>query len=113
MKVKAIIPFAEFATIYAALPRSENCATVRCAFSKTTCHVREAREACREWWKRTNDGAPGFSNYEATFQNAIDAENAIYWCFRTGDMEPAQKAYDLLTDELRARFSGQLRMSGS
>lgn len=70
--VKAIIPLDEFRRIYVLLPESAACQERWCAYSRTTCHVREAREALRGWWKRTNGTAPGFANYERVLQNAID-----------------------------------------
>jgi len=110
--VKAIIPFEVFAAIYAALPHSAKCAAVWCEFSRTTCHVREAREACREWWHEVNGSAPGFSNYEIVFQTAIATpgfENSLYWCFYTDQMRPVEETYAMLVAELRDSFAGQYR----
>jgi hypothetical protein len=105
--VKAIIPPDEFQRVYALLPESEKCADMWCAYSRTTCHVREAREAMRAWWKRTNGTAPGFANYERVTQNAIDVENRLYWCFWTHQMKPCEEFYELLCTELRHAFRGE------
>jgi hypothetical protein len=74
--------------------------------------VREAREGCREWWKRVNGDAPGFSNYEVVFQTAIARpgdEYELYWSFHTGQMKPVEGTYAMLVAELRSSFAGQHR----
>jgi hypothetical protein len=106
-KIKAVIPHNEFQRIYAALPESRSCREKGCAYSRTTCHVRECREYLREWWKRTNGTAPGFVHYERVLQNAIDIENALYWCFWTRQMEPCEKLYELLCASVRDAFMGK------
>lgn len=105
--VKAIIPLDEFQRVYALLPESSACKAKWCAYSRTTCHVREAREAMREWWRRTNGDAPGFVNYERVLQNAIDVENKLYWCFWTHRMEPCENLYEMLATAVRDAFMGK------
>lgn len=106
-KVKAIIPLDEFQRVYALLPESDACRAKWCEYSRTTCHVREAREAMRAWWKRTNGETPGFIHYERVLQNAIDVENRLYWCFWTNKMKPCEELYELLCAELRHAFKGE------
>jgi hypothetical protein len=105
--VKVIIPLEEFRELYARLPKSEACRVKGCPYSRTTCHVRECREAIRAWWTRTNGNAPGFSAYERALQNAIDVENVLYWCFWTHGMRPCQELYTLLCVEVRRAFANQ------
>ena len=105
--IKAIIPRNEFEKVYALLPGSRECAEAWCPFSRTTCHVRECREALRAWWRRTNGNAPGFAHYERVFENAIHVENALYWCFWTEKMKPCEELYEALTTAVRNAFAGK------
>jgi len=107
VKVKAIIPSDEFRKIYATLPGSRTCRERGCPYSRTTCHVRECREAIRAWWERTNGNAPGFVMYERVLQNAIDFENALYWCFWTREMRPCEELYERLCAAVRDAFAGR------
>ena len=114
VKIKAIIPLDEFQKIYASLQGNESCQesanpeTLWCAYSRTTCHVREAREKMRGWWERTNGATtPGFVNYERVMQTASSFENDLYACFWTHEFEPCQRAYEFLVAELRRAFTGQ------
>jgi hypothetical protein len=105
--VKAIIPLEDFQKVYAFLPESSACRAKWCAYSRTTCHVREAREGIRAWWKRVNGDAPGFAMYESVLQNAIRVENELYWCFWTHEMKPCEELYKLLAAAVRDAFRGK------
>lgn len=107
VKVKVVIPLNEFRGIYDSLQESENCRRVWCEYSRTTCHVREACEALRKWWKKENGDAPGFSAYEKVLKNAITFENRLYWCFWTRRMKPCEEMHAELATQVREAFLGR------
>ena len=102
--VKVLIPRAEFDVIFNQLSKSRKCQNVWCAYSRTTCHVRELREGIRSWWNKTNGTAPGFSAYEEVFQNCIKVENRFYWMFWTHDMKPAEEVYREMITQIKLAF---------
>ena len=108
VKVKAIIPPEEFEAIYKLLPESRICQDRWCAYSRTTCHVRELRDGIRAWWQKTNGiDAPGFSAYEKVFQNAIKAENKFYWLFWTNNMASCDIVHKELIAQVRKALKNE------